>query len=240
MKKSILNLVLFIAGISLVLLSSCRLNCVRGSGNQVSETRKVGDFAKIDVSGEFKVNLKQDSTSSLTIIADDNLLKYIKTSVNGDKLRIYTKKNICGSGELVVNVGIRNLNEVDASGAVEIASNGKINTGDLKFNLSGATKLTMDLNAANVNTEGSGATKINLTGQASSHNIDLSGAGKINAFDFVVGNYNIETSGATKCQINVLNSLSVHTRGASSIQYRGNPKTINNDKSGASSIKKVD
>lgn len=240
MKKSILNLILFIAGISLILLSSCRLTCVRGSGNQISETRKVGDFTRIDVSGEFKVNLKQDSSSSLTIMADDNLLKYIKTSVNGDKLRIYTKKNICGSGELVVNVGVRNLNEVDASGAVSVASNGKITTGDLRFNLSGATKVTMDLNAANVSTEGSGATKINLTGQASSHNIDLSGAGKVNAFDFVVGNYNIETSGATKCQINVLNSLTVHTSGASSIQYRGNPKTINNDKSGASSIKKVD
>ncbi len=196
----------------------------------------------IDISGDFKVNIKQDSTASpsLTIDADDNLLKYIKTSVSSGKLRIYIRKNICNSGRMTVNVNMRNITDVAASGAVEINSVGKILTKDIHFNLTGATKLTMDLNAANVHTEGSGATKINLTGQASSHHVELTGAGRVNAFDFVVGDYNIENSGASKCQINVLNSLNVHTSGASKIQYRGNPKTINNDKSGASSIEKVD
>ncbi|MDB5010139.1 MAG: hypothetical protein JWQ06_928, partial [Mucilaginibacter sp.] len=146
---------------------------------------------------------------------------------------------ICSRGEMTVNIGIRNIKEMEASGAVEVTSDGKINTQDIHFKLSGATKLTMDLNAANVNTEGSGATKITLTGQASSHNIELSGVGKLNALDFVVGNYNISTSGASKCQINVLNSLNIHTSGASKIQYRGNPKDVNNDKSGASSVEKV-
>lgn len=240
MKKTILNLLVFVSGISFLLLSSCRINCVHGSGNETSETRKVAEFTKIEISGEYKVNLKQDSSSSLTINADDNLLKYIKTEVNDGKLHIYNKKNICGSGDIVVNVGIRNLKNIQASGAVEVASDGKIVVQDLHFDLSGATKITMDLNAANLSTEASGATRINLTGQASSHNIEMSGASKLMALDFVVGNYNIETSGASKCEINVLNSLSVHTSGASSIRYRGNPKTINNDKSGASSIKKID
>jgi hypothetical protein len=240
MKKQILNLFVVLAGFSALLLSSCRLNCVHGSGNKTTETRKVNDFTKISISGEFKVHLKQDSSLSLTINADDNLLKYIKTSVDGDKLKISTKKSICGSGELVITIGVRNLTEIDASGAVQVMSDGKIVTKDIHFDLSGATKVTMDLNAANVTTEGSGVTKMLLTGQATSHNVDLSGACKIEAFDFVVGNYTIETSGASKCQINVLNSLSVRTSGASKIEYRGNPGTVNNDKSGVSSIKKVD
>jgi hypothetical protein len=160
MKKIILNLFVILSGVSVVLLSSCRFNCVRGSGNQTTETRKVSDFTKIDVSGEFKVHLKQDSSLSLTINADDNLLKYIKTSVEDGKLRIYTKRNLCSSGEMVINVGIHNIKDVAASGAVQIQSDGKIITKDIHFDLSGATKLTMDLNAANVNTEGSGATKI--------------------------------------------------------------------------------
>ncbi len=239
MKKTILSLMIGFAGISVILLSSCRLNCVHGSGNQTTETRKVSDFTKIDISGEFKVTLKQDSSSSLTINADDNLLKYIKTEVNNGKLRIYSKRSLCSSGELTVSVGIRDIKEVDASGAVSVTSDGKINAGDMHFGLSGATKITMDLNAANVSTEGSGATKMNLTGQATSHSVDLSGVGKIEAFDFVVGNYNIETSGASKCDINVLNTLNVHSSGASHIKYRGNPTTVNNDKSGASSLEKV-
>jgi len=240
MKKTIFNLLILAAGISTVLLSSCRLNGVRGSGNVISETRKISDFTKIDISGQYKVNLKQDSSLSLTISADDNLLKYIKTDVSDGKLRIHNTKNIRSNSDLTVTVGVRNLKDIEASGAVEVTSDGKIVVQDLHFNLSGATKITMDLNAANVTTEGSGATRVNLTGQASKHNVDLSGAGKISALDFVVGDYNIETSGATKCEINVLNSLSIHTSGASSVRYRGNPKTINNDKSGASSVQKVD
>ena len=240
MKKINFTSIVLVSAISLLLLSSCRLMCVRGSGNMITENRAISEFTKLDVSGEYKVVLKQDSSLSLKINADDNLLKYIKTSVSNGKLRIYSKKSICGSGQIVINVGIRNINNVEASGAVEISSDGKISTQDIHFDLSGATKLTMDLNAANVSTEGSGATRINLTGQASSHSVDLSGAGRVNAFDFVVGNYIIETSGATKCEINVLNSLSVHTSGASTIHYRGNPKTVNNDKSGASTLKKVD
>jgi len=240
MKKITLTLLVILSGISLLFLSSCRLNCVHGSGNKSSETRKMSDFTKIDISGAYKVTLKQDSSFSLTVNADDNLLKYIKTEVTDGKLKIYNKKSICNSGTMTVTLGVRDLKSIEASGAVEVMSDGKIVVQDLKFDLSGATKINMDLNAANVTTEGSGATRITLTGQASKHSVDLSGAGKINALDFVVGDYNIETSGATKCEINVLNSLNIHTSGASSIRYRGNPKTINNDKSGASSVNKID
>jgi len=239
MKKIILNLTVVLAAISCLALTSCRLHCVHGSGNQITENRKVSDFDRIDISGEFKVTLKQDSTLSVTINADDNLLKYIRTSVSDGKLTVKSKKNICSSGEMTVVIGVRNIKDINASGAVSIMSDGKINTKDLHFGLSGATKVQMDLNAANVSTEGSGATKIMLTGQAGSHSVDMSGVGKIEAFDFVVGNYDIQTSGASKLQINVLNTLNIHSSGASKIQYRGNPGTINNDKSGASSLEKV-
>lgn len=240
MKKTYI-LLLLLAIISVSTLSSCRrFRCVHGSGKVVTDNRKVSDFTRLDISGGFKVTLVQDSSQTVSIHADDNLLKYIKTNVSGGKLSIHSRRNFCSSGEITITVGVRNLEEVDASGAVEIASNGVVNTKDLHFDLSGATKIDMELNAATVNTEGSGSTEIYLKGQAGSHNIDLSGSGKVEALDFVVGKYNIETSGATNCKINVLNTLNVHTSGASEIEYRGNPSNVTNDKSGASSVKKID
>jgi hypothetical protein len=239
MKAKHLSILVLIAGFfTLSVLSSCRFNCVRGSGHETSETRKVGDFNKISVSGGFNVILKQDSSLSLKITADDNLLKYIKTEVNGSRLRIYSRRSLCNTGNLTINVGVRNLEEIKASGAVEVESDGKIVTQDLHFKLSGATKITMDLNAANVTTSGSGATELDLKGQASSHNIDLSGSGKVYALDFVVGNCDIQTSGIGHSEVNVLHSLSIHSSGASNVKYRGNP-SITNDKSGASSVEKV-
>jgi hypothetical protein len=239
MKKIHLTILVLLASVLLSVLSSCRFSCLRGSGKQTSETRKVSDFTSIDISGGYRIVLKQDSSLSLKITADDNLLKYIKTDVSGDRLLIYTRRNICNTGEMTINIGIRNLDEVKASGGVEVESDGKITTHDLHFKLSGATKVTMDLTAANVTTRGSGATELNLKGQATSHDINLSGSGTVNALDFVVGSCNIQTSGIGHSEVNVLNSLSVHSSGASEVKYRGNPSNVTNDKSGASSIEKI-
>ena len=239
--KKIYTIALIIAAIvSVSTFSSCRFRCKRGSGNQITQNRKMSDFDKLDISGGFKVTLVQDSSLAVGIHADDNLMQYIQTSVENGKLRIKTKRNICSSGEMTITIGVRSLTAVDASGAVEVTSNGRINTGDISFDLSGATKINMDLNAGTVNSSGSGNTELNLKGQASAHNVDMSGASDIQALDFVVGKYNIETTGASHAKINVLNSLSVHSTGASDISYRGNPSSVNNDKTGASTLTKLD
>ncbi|HEY5327603.1 MAG TPA: head GIN domain-containing protein [Mucilaginibacter sp.] len=239
MKKIYLATLVLLGCITLGGLSSCMFNCVHGSGHVVSEDRKVGDFSRISISGAYKVTLKQDSSLSLKITADDNLLKYIKTVVSDGRLRIYTRRNLCNNGQMTITIGIRKLEELKASGAVEVVSDGAIHTQDLHFKLSGATKITMGLNAANVTTTGSGATELNLKGQATAHNIDLSGVGHVYAFDFVVGSCDIQTSGMGHSEVNVLNSLSVHSSGASEVRYRGNPSSVTNDKSGASSVEKV-
>ena len=68
----------------------------------------------------------------------------------------------------------------------------------------------------------------------------MSGAGNLNALDFVVANYRVETSGLSRCKINVLKELSINTSGAGSVEYKGNPTQINNQHSGLTSIKKID
>ena len=238
MKRIHLIIGILFAGVVISSLSSCMFNCVHGSGKQASETRKVSDFSKLSISGGFKVILKQDSSNTLNITADDNLLKYIKTEITGSRLKIYTKKNICNSGEMTIIIGVKNLEEIKGSGAVEVESDGKIKTQDLRFKLSGATKITLDLTAANVNASGSGATEFNLKGQASSLNVDLSGSGKVHALDFVVDDCTISSSGVGESEVNVLKTLAIHSSGASNVKYKGNP-SITNDKSGASSVEKI-
>lgn len=234
----ILAITTLIAGIA-IMLSSCDSRCINGSGEQVTETRKVNDFSKIEISGGYIIKLVQDSSMSLTVTADDNIQQYVKTEVNGDKLHI-SNKNICtNSGEVIVIVGVRNLEELKASGAVDVSSNGKITTGDLSISLSGSTKVALDINAARLSTHASGSSEINLKGQASEHDLELSGSSNVNAFDLVTGVYNISTSGSSDCSINVLQELNVHSSGSSSIKYRGNPSSVNNDKSGSSSVEKV-
>lgn len=222
--------------------SSCRMfGCESGSGNRVTEERKVADFSKIHISGAYTLILKQDSAAStLKITADDNLMKDIETSVRNGRLEIDMKGNYCNSGPISIYANVRQLAAIEGSGANEIRSEGLINTKDFELKLSGANKVTLELNAGVVRTQGSGSTEINLKGQASEHWVELSGSGDLNALDLVTGKYHIETSGASHCKINVLNELSVRTSGSGNVEYRGNPKSVSNSESGASSVTKIE
>ncbi|TWR25285.1 DUF2807 domain-containing protein [Mucilaginibacter achroorhodeus] len=235
-----ISLVIALASLT-VLSSSCkRFRCKKGSGNIKTETRKIGEFTKLEISGGFNVTLKQDSSQSLTINADDNLLQYIQTEVSGNTLLIKNKRNICGSHQMNLVVGVRNLEALKASGGIELKSDGRLNTKELELELKGATKINMDLSATNVRVTGKGSTELDLRGQAASADVRLTGSGNINALEFVVGRYNLETTGASDCNINVLNELNVHSTGASEVKYRGTPSTVNTDKTGAASVKKID
>ncbi|QQL48346.1 head GIN domain-containing protein [Mucilaginibacter ginkgonis] len=220
--------------------SSCHVGCIKGSGNANTETRKTGNFTKIDIEGAFKVTLKQDSSASLTVTADDNIQKYIHTTIDGERLRIYSRKNLCSKTPTTLVVGVKNLSSIKGSGAVELYTDSVLNVQDLTLGFAGATKANLNIHAANVKTEGSGSTELTLRGQANSHAIEFTGSGHLSAFDFVTGNYDIHTTGAGDLEINVLHSLKTNTTGAASIKYKGSPSTIENSKTGAADLKHVD
>jgi hypothetical protein len=239
--KNILKASFLIAAVAFTcVFQSCINNCIKGSGVENTETRKFGDFSSIEIQGAYKVVLKQDSSMGIKITGDDNLIKYIKTGVNGGKLHIYSKKNFCSKGAITLNIGVGKLESLSADGAVELTGDGKLNVENLKVSLSGANRVTLDLNAANFSAEGSGANELFLTGQAAASKIIYTGSGKLHAFDFVVGDYSVSTTGASNCEINVLKTLKVSTMGAADIKYKGSPANIQNEKSGASKLTKVD
>lgn len=239
MRKFQLSIFALIAVISIGSLSSCRLHCIRGSGNQITENRKLSVFTKIDVSESFKVIVKQDSSNTITVTADDNLLKYIRTDVTGGTLRIYTKKNLCNSGEMVVKVPVRMLDGLKASDAAEIVSDGKINGKDVYLRLSDGSRINIDLTASKVNIRSGDASELDLKGQASSAEVELSDGSKIFAKDFVTGTSWVRASDGSYGELNVMNTLNVHGSDGSVIKYHGNPQTVNANNSDGASVEKV-
>jgi len=226
--------------LSTLLISCNGFNCIRGSGNQVSQDRKIEAFTKVETSGSIKVILKQSKDYGLRITADDNIQKQIETYVRGNTLIIDMDGSFCDGGPITIYVNSQEYEGIDASGAVEILSDGKLNVKNFELNLNGSSKVDIDINAANIKTSSSGASEIFLKGQAGSHELDLSGSSSVEALDFVVGRYRIESSGASSSRINVLNELNISSSGSSDVVYRGKPSRIKNNESGASSLKKID
>jgi len=223
-----------------VLISGCNTKCIEDSGKHIEKKANFTSFEKIDVSGAIKLVLKQDSSYTVTVATDSNLMDYVILEQKGSKLNISVKKSsYCGTDSIVVEAGIGKLSEITAAGAVKAISTGRINAGDLKLNFSGSTEAILDINASKVTSILDGVGKMKLSGQAGSHQLSIIGTGDIDAFDFTVGNYNIEITGNAKANINVLNELNIKTEGASDIHYKGNPKKVNEKKSGAATLEKV-
>jgi len=237
MKTSVLG-ISFIAAAGLLFSGCNRFGCIEGSGNQITTNRTVEPFTFIETGGSVKLVLKQ-GPESLRIVADDNIMEKIRTRVRGNTLTIDMDGNFCNSGPITIYVGSKSYEGIEASGAVEIVSDGMLQVKDFELDLSGSSKVDLNLNAANVLTQSSGSSEIAIKGQASTHEVDLSGSASIDALDFIVGRYRIESSGASESRINVLNELSVRSSGASDIEYRGNPSKVHNDDSGASSLRKI-
>jgi len=235
-KLSLVALSLIFGLITLASTSCMFMDGVDGNGKVVKETRDVSSFDAIKIGGAFEVYLSQGSSEGLEVEADENLLDLIRTEVRGGTLVIDTKENIRNSKEMNLYITFKDLEKLDLSGAVEVKSKGKLKFDDLTIDGSGASEITLELEADKLECDFSGASEIELSGKAKYCSIDNSGASELDAYDFVVGEYNIEISGAGDAKIHCTDVLTARISGAASIRYQGDPK-VDSRVSGAGSIK---
>jgi len=147
--------------LSAVLVAACGPS---GSGNIVTETRDVGAFDSIEVSGGIDVRLTVDpgAETSVAVVFDDNLLDHIVTDVDGSKLEVHADGsfNIFGSGRFV-EVVTPTLVEVSASGGSDLTGVGEVET--LAINASGGADVDLtDLIVATANVEASGGANVTV------------------------------------------------------------------------------
>jgi hypothetical protein len=234
--KKLLAILLFIP----VLMAGCSSKCIEDSGVRIAKGTVVKPFDKIDVSGSIKLILKQDSAYLIKVEADSAIMDRIKVGVSNSKLTLTMKEgSYCGSDSIVIYAGIGELKELKGSGVVTVKSDGVINGKDLVMGFSGSPDVSLNLSVANLETNMDGIGKLNLSGQAGSHKLSTTGSSETLAYGFTAGVYDIKITGTGKAQINVLNELKVKTDGSSEIFYKGNPKKVDEDKSGAAKLEKV-
>ena len=243
MKKStyLLSAVVFFTFIS-ASNSACLYlaESVDGNGHVIKQERDVSPFHAIRVGGSFEVSLIQGDRESLVIEADENLMDFIRTEVSGHTLVVETEGNLRNYDRLKLYITFRELELIDVSGAVNIYGDNTLTFGDLTIESSGATELTLDLEASSLSMELSGASEIDLAGHCRTANLESSGASELRAGNLETEKFTLNISGAGESTVFVTNTLDVNVSGASQVRYKGNPQTINQETSGAGSISKMD
>lgn len=195
---------------------SCRFSGVRGDGDLSSEIREIDNFKKVDISGNFDVEINVGQSNRLEIIAESNLLKYIRSKTKNDILFISTKKHLKPRKDLKVIISTEYLEDIECSGVNNITANG-INS----------DKFTIDL---------SGAGSINISGETKYLNIDVSGAADLMAKNLITDKVIIDVSGAANAEVYANKACYAEVSGAGNIELYGDADDVNYDISGAGSL----
>jgi hypothetical protein len=79
-----------------------------------------------------------------------------------------------------------------------------------------------------------------MTGETQNFELRISGAGDANCYDLRSENTEVHISGAGEANVYASVLLDAHVSGAGSIRYKGNAAKVNQQVSGAGSVKKAD
>lgn len=159
--------------IIILFFSSCKMEIepgnffttIKGSGNVIAEIRNIQDsFDKIHVSSVIKVELEQSPNYEVIVKADDNLIPYVITDVEGSTLRIRLDKvSISNMKDIKVYIKMPNVNGLKATSSSEIDVKGEITSESISLISSSAADIKIgDIKAKYVSVEASSSSDIKV------------------------------------------------------------------------------
>ena len=235
-------ILLLLVGISLFF--SCRYlggKRVRGNGVQDTEQRSVGSFDGIVSHGSFDVTVVTGNTHSVTVEADENLMEYIETEVDGDNLKISTRRgyNLRPRSDVRITVTAPGFNELSSHGSGNIRGKGPIKATDhAKLHLSGSGNIDVDIEAPSVDAQIAGSGNISVSGSAKSFSGTIHGSGNIRARDMKSEQSKVEIAGSGDVEVTASNKLDINIMGSGGVKYHGDAQ-VNTNIAGSGSVTRM-
>ncbi len=227
---------LFIATVS----TSCMLdgiNSVSGNRNVISETRKINDdFTKIEIGQGIQLYITQDNDLSLVVKADENLHKLIKTEVINGVLKISSKRNIRRAKSKKIYLTAPNINGIKATSGSDVVTENTINADIFDAHVSSGADARIDVNADSVNSSSSSGADLRLKGTTNYFSAKATSGSSIRAYGLKSKNATVKVNSGANIDVHAVESLTAKASSGGDIDYRGNPKKIDKNKSSGGSI----
>ena len=227
---------------ALIATPTIQAQSLKGSGNVIKEDRNIQGVDRVVLGGVFKIYLFQGSEESLVVEADDNLLPYIQTSQQGDKLRISLKDktNLKKSTKMNIYLTIRDISELEVQGVNTVKSEEKLDLKDLKIVCNGVGQTSLELECDKLTAKVTGVGELKLKGSAREFELRNTGVGDVSAANFVVRSVSVHNTGVGSSRVHATEELEAIASGVGQILYKGNPAHKNIDSGFLSRVTRMD
>jgi hypothetical protein len=213
---------------------------IEGNGQLKKETRSPGNFTNISSSGSWDVMVAYGSTCSVQVEGDENLLPYIVTEVESNRINIHSKKNtnLRSKNKIVIYVTLNSLTGIALSGSGNIMGEGKFSSdGALQVSISGSGNIKMAFNSAErVSMSIAGSGNIQLSGKAEKAEISISGSGNAECSNLQVDDVIARISGSGNVNIFSNKSVKANISGSGSVEYKGPANDIESHSAGSGKV----
>jgi hypothetical protein len=207
------------------------------SGPTVTRTYDIIDFDGIQVETAFNIAITQGDTYAVSVTVDEDVIDRLVVEKEGSTLKIGFTPGLITTHTLQAEITMPQLGGLQLSGASTAALSGFSGGMAFRGQLSGASRLTGDMSAARTVLDLSGASQATLRGESDTLDAKASGASKLNLGELTVRSATIELSGASSALIHATEEIDATASGASTVTYIGNPPSVREDTSGASTVK---
>ena len=209
-----------LAALALLALTGC------DNGPQVSQTRNVGTFTRLEVSGDVSLNvaLFNRPDPGVRITAGSKAIDRIRTEVVGDVLRVSTKSRglTIGPdplGAVSISLGVAALTGLRVDGSADVL-------------LSGLSAKAFELRV-------SGSGDIRARGRVDDLEMEVDGSADSDLADLATQNASVRIDGSGDTELRVARSLQLIVEGSGNVTYHGRP-AVSSRLEGSGDVRQVD
>lgn len=233
-----------ITAVAAITLVSCNYKIdlgknIKGSGNVVTEHRQLSGFKNVTVCCGLDCEVIQGDKFDVEVVADDNLIKGIKTTVENETLVLSSEyNNYINIKSKKVIVTLPNIKSLESTSGSNLITRDVIVSNDIKVKSSSGSHLEANIESDIIDLESSSGSEINITGKALKLYTDSSSGSSIDAARLLANEVNSQSSSGSSTDIHPIVTLNAKASSGSSINYNANPKNVKLDESSGGSISK--
>jgi hypothetical protein len=237
MKAKHLFLGIILVATSIFLFSSCD-DCIKGDGKIITKYIKVGDVSIIKLFGDANIILIPDSTDSIKIVGESNVLEAYEFKESGKTLKIKSDRCIFSHETVNITIPVRLVEELALNGSGNFTSTGPLRAMDLELALNGSGNFDLNVQADNVFSKINGSGNVTLKGSTKNQRTTINGSGNLEALECPTGSVSITINGSGDCKVMATSALKVVIRGSGNVYYKGTPD-VSTEVKGSGGVEKL-